>query len=244
MRMYPTPWQYFLDIISANRIKEVTATGNQAEIEKVLYRYANLREDEVVFSDAKFVEKPLRPSSSYWLISYDCIGRKYRRPDIAFRSIPLKDMLHTRPEVAAAEFHRITKPGFYLDRISGQYHILLHKDTNLWEALRMSGYEYDPERYTFEQYESYRMGYQADGHVDIKYPFIEGRIYVTYIVAKELEGEGQSQPQTQPAPAVNEKVAGDGKQEDAPQEGAEQQAAKQEVVDTKTATTPTTTKKK
>lgn len=196
MRMEPTPWQYFLDIISAKRIKEVTASGNQAEIEKVLYRYADLREDEVVFSDPKFIEKPLRPASSYWVISYDCIGRKYRRPDITFRSIPLSDMLHTRAEVAAAEFHRITKPGFYLDRVSGQYHILMDKDANLWEALRMTGYEFDPERYSFEKYEEYRMGFQADGHVDVKYPFIEGRIYVTYIVADKLVGEGQSQPQT------------------------------------------------
>ena len=193
MERKPSPYQYFLDVIGATRIQEVTATGNRDEIIKVHRYYDDLKESEVEWGNEQFVPNRFKPANSYWLVSFDCRGRGFGRKDISYRQLPIIPMIAPKAEIAGSTFDNIAKEGFYLDRSTGQYHLLVKKGTNLWEALKMTGYEYDATKYKQKLFDTFDPAMNADGYIDVNYSFVGGRIYVTWLTKEWPTGKTTEQ---------------------------------------------------
>lgn len=222
----PSPWQYFLDVVAAARIKEVEATGIAKEIKLVHYRYDNLKESEVIWSTPRWMPNRLKPGKGYWEIDFDCIGRNFSRKGLTYQPLKVADMIAPKAMIAAGPFNELAKEGLYLDRTTGQYHLLVPKNSNLWNALQHTGYEFSPNFYTQSMYSHFDPEFNADAHIDVNYSCVAGRIYVTWLTKEwpEPPAGDETQPQTfaarmMAAPVVEEEL----KQEVTPGETLEKE---------------------
>lgn len=216
-RLIPTPRQYLTDIIANSMINEAIASGDQAYIAAQKARYSNLSEDEVIYSS-----EIRNPITGKYRTTMTVPPRGFKLPSVNFRTGAVEKMLDPNAEIVdfVNTLTSITKPGFYYVKDVNRYHLVCNQELNIWEALKLTGYEFDIKSFKFVQYAT---GFDeitvADGHVDITCPIVEGRLMVTYLkksapapqeepVVKSMSTEEQvekvSEETKEPAEPVNE----------------------------------------
>lgn len=179
MRKYPTPWQYLVDIVAQGRLKAAYASNNpkvRAEADK---NFRGLTEDEVVFEALA----PRKDGKQAY--SLTCKVRGFKLNELTFATGNLGKMITQNANLMARhedlETSQIT--GFYFCEDADQLHLLVHPNSNIHEALKMTGYEFQPEHYKSELYAHRDDILQADGVVSIDHPVVAGQIYISYVQA-------------------------------------------------------------
>lgn len=187
MRKVPTTWQYLLDIITKVRLDTAAKSKDPAWRAKQERYYKGLSEDECTFS------RPTRPAdaSGKWEVDITCKGRGWKLEKVRYNTGTIFGM--TR----AASNYMVREEGLETQNVTGLYwlvgserlHLLAHPQSNIWEALQLTGYEFSPAQFTTEIYPSRNVELRADGHIDIKDSVVAGRIYLSYV-------QHQPQPST------------------------------------------------
>lgn len=177
MRKYPTPWQYLVDIVGQGRLKAAYASNNpkvRAEADK---NFRGLTEDEVVF------EKLADRKDGKLGYSLTCKVRGFKINELAFATGNLSKMVIQNANLMAQHEDLATSQitGFYFCEDADQLHLLVHPNSNVHEALKMTGYEFLPEHYNVELYAQRDEILQADGVVTVNHPVVAGQIYVSYV---------------------------------------------------------------
>lgn len=179
MRKYPTPWQYLVDIVAQGRLKAAYASNNpkvRAEADK---NFRGLTEDEVVFEALA----PRKDGKQAY--SLTCKVRGFKLNELTFATGSLGKMITQNANLMAQHEDLATSQitGFYFCEDADQLHLLVHPNSNIHEALKMTGYEFQPEHYTAELYTKRDEVLQANGAVTIKHPVVAGDIYISYVQA-------------------------------------------------------------
>lgn len=195
MRKYPTPWQYLVDIVGQGRLKAAYASNNpkvRAEADK---NFRGLTEDEVVF------EKLADRKDGKLGYSLTCKVRGFKINELTFATGNLSKMIIQNANLMAQHEDLGTSQitGFYFCEDADQLHLLVHPNSNVHEALKMTGYEFLPEHYNVDLYAQRDEILQANGVVTINHPVVAGQIYVSYVqpvksTEQELEDAGFGEP--------------------------------------------------
>lgn len=190
MRKYPTPWQYLVDIVAQSRLKAAYASNNAKTIKQAEAYYKGLTEDEVVFST------PFKnPNTGKWVVSMTSHARGFKLADVNFNTGSLIKMVGANASHMATHdsLETSTVTGFYYSEEAEQNHLLVHPDSNIHEALKMTGYEFSPENYAINLYPERDGILKADGEVDISHPVVAGKVFISY-VQRPVESAPQSAP--------------------------------------------------
>lgn len=179
MRQTPTPWQYLIDLVSSARIKAAYKSGDQKLIDQAEKYYRSLSEDECVFTTPVKVPEALG--------KYQCDmsvkGRGFKIEKLRFNTGTVSAMVRPQANymVEKKSLDTVTVTGLYFVVETDQLHLVIHPRSNIWEALKMTGYEFAPATFSTVSYDNRDTNLKADGHVDIKLPVVAGRIYISYV---------------------------------------------------------------
>uniref|UniRef100_A0AAU8KXR2 Uncharacterized protein n=1 Tax=Pantoea phage Survivor TaxID=3232176 RepID=A0AAU8KXR2_9CAUD len=176
MRKYPTPWQYLVDLIATGRLKAAYASGDRKAIANAEAAYKGLSEDEVVFS------APVTRKDGKLVVNMTC-KRGFKLNDIVFNTGTLAKMVAQNANLMAAHEDLNTSQitGFYFCEDADQLHLLINPNSNLHEALKMTGYEFPPENYKTTIYPQRDDVLLAEGEIAITHPVVAGTVYVSYV---------------------------------------------------------------
>lgn len=178
----PTPYQYLLDVDCKIRIDKAKASGDATKIANAIKYFGDLKETEVVFGPEIWVTDPFKPDVGYWKTSYLCAGRKFKIDPIKYTQGTVQAMLmpHARPNTL--DWSNCRLPGFYFNKCDNVNNLCLlyRKDIDIYEALKFSGFEFDPLKSHITTYPGFNGNLNANGHIDIEYSFVKGRIYFAY----------------------------------------------------------------
>lgn len=179
MRQIPTPWQYLINIFAGARLKAAQATGNAKTIAQAEKYYRNLGEDECTFTT------PMKPAEALgkYQTAMTVKGRNFKVDPLRFGTGTLLGMVKTQANylVNKSSLDTNTVTGLYFVVENDQLHLLINAKSNIWEALKLTGYEFAPSMFNVVMYNDYSTEFKADGHIDIKTPIVAGRIYITHI---------------------------------------------------------------
>lgn len=176
MQQTPTPWQYLLSIVTKSKLAAAATSKDPAFRARQERYYTDLQESECVFS------RPIKSGES-WLVDVTCRGRGFQLKGLPYKTgtlVPMfKPMTNIMVKKEALDLNTMT--GVYFVMENEQLHLLVHPQSNIWEALKMTGYEFSPSQFSTEVYPERNDLLKADGHVDIKDTVVSGRIYISYI---------------------------------------------------------------
>lgn len=191
MRKYPTPWQYLVDLVGQGRLKAAYASGDAKQRAEAEKNFRGLTEDEVVF------EKLVDRKDGKLGYSLTCKVRGFKIKELTFATGSLAKMIQQNANLMVQHEDLATSQitGFYFCEDADQLHLLVHPNSNIHEALKMTGYEFQPEHYSATMYAGRDEILQADGVVSIEHPVIAGQIYISYVqptgsAEQELENAG------------------------------------------------------
>ena len=177
MRKYPTPWQYLVDIIAQGRLKAAYASNDRKVRAAHDVAYRGLTEDEVVFEAL--------PARKDGKLAYSMTSkvRGFKLAEVPFVTGSLAKMVKQNANLMVAHEDLATSQitGFYFCEDADQLHLLVHPNSNIHEALKMTGYEFEPQHYNVQAYAERDVVLQADGVVTIKHPVVAGEIYISHV---------------------------------------------------------------
>lgn len=197
MRKYPTPWQYLVDIVAQGRLKAAYASGDRKVRDLTDKNFRGLNEDEVVFEAVPGVRKDGKLA-----YSMTCKVRGFKIAELQFATGSLAKMVMRNANLMGTHEDLNTSQitGFYFCEDADQLHLLVHPNSNIHEALKMTGYEFEPQHYNVQAYAERDEVLLADGVVTVKHPVVAGEIYVSYVqnagksLEQELEEAGHGNP--------------------------------------------------
>lgn len=179
MQQTPTPWQFLLDIISAAKLKAAETIQNPIAREAAIKKYKDLREGECKFST------PIKnkTTAGAWLVDITVAGRGFKLESVAYKTGTIIGMSKPNANVMlmAETLDLSTTTGLYFVEQTQQLHLLVHPQSNIWEALQMTGYQFSPKQFQAVQYDTRNTDLKADGHIDISDSVVAGRVYVSFI---------------------------------------------------------------
>lgn len=176
MQQTPTPWQYLLDIVIKSKLAAAAASKDPAFRARQERYYTDLKEDQCEFS------KPVRKGEN-WYVTITCRERGFQLVDLPYKTGTLFPMVKPmanyvlEPESIAIN----TMTGLYYVMSNENLHLQVHPQSNIWEALKMTGYEFAPNHFVTKMYEQRNEELAADGHIDINHSVVTGRIYISYL---------------------------------------------------------------
>lgn len=178
----PTPYQYLLDVDCKQRIDKAIATGDPVKIANANQYFGNLSETEVVFGQEIWKTDPFKPGVGNWQTSYLCQGRKFKLDPLRYNQGTIEAMLKPKSRPNSISWADCRLPAFYYNQYDGVNNLCLlyRRDIDIFEALKMAGYEFDPRKCQITTYAGYNGNVNANGHIDIEYSFVKGRIYFAY----------------------------------------------------------------
>lgn len=216
-RALPTTNQYLLDNVAKARLNEAYATGDAKRIAQAEKYYKDLSEDECELTTP--YEHPEKRDK--WVTTLTCRPRGFTISRMTFGTGSVYKMIDPAMSLMLTphSLELATVTNLYYIRDVDRWHLLVHKDANIHEALKMTGWEFKPEEYKVVMFPERNTDFIADGYVEVTGPVVAGRIFIT-TVYKELYPEaGQPkaaaesivQPETlkmDKAPVVNEELVG------------------------------------
>lgn len=176
MRKYPTPWQYLVDIVAQGRLKAAYASNDPKVRAAADKNFRGLVEDEVVFA-------PVGNKNGKLVYSMTSKVRGFAIKELAFATGSLTKMVQQNANLMVKhddlDSSQIT--GFYFCEDADQLHLLVNPNSNIHEALKMTGYEFQPEHYSVVMYAGRDAILKADGVVSIAHPVIAGEVFISYV---------------------------------------------------------------
>lgn len=183
MRKYPTPWQYLVDIVAQGRLKAAYASNDPKVRAAADKNFRGLVEDEVVFA-------PVGNKNGKLVYSMTSKVRGFAIKELAFATGSLTKMVQQNANLMVKhddlDSSQIT--GFYFCEDADQLHLLVNPNSNIHEALKMTGYEFQPEHYNVVMYAGRDAILKADGIVSIAHPVIAGEVFISYVQPVVREG--------------------------------------------------------
>lgn len=191
MSTLKTPFQYLLDLTGAARINAAKATGDKAAIAKAERFYLDLKESECEFT------KPFKNvlAGNKWQTDVTVRTRGFKIPALRYNTGTLSPMIRPNANIMA------NKSSLDLSTVTGLYHVyeteadhlLVHPNSNIFEALKMTGYVFENSEYEITWFPARDENQKADGYVDIKHSVVSGRVYLS-IVQKEVNKDNAPAP--------------------------------------------------
>lgn len=203
MSTIKTPFQYLLDLTGAARIKAAKATGDKEAIAKAERFYLGLDESECEFSTPW--KNPL--AGNKWQVDVTVRTRGFKIPGLRYNTGTLSPMIRPGANIMAnkSSLDLSTVTGLYFVDETQQDHLLIHPNTNIYEALKLTGFVFDSASFEVTWYNARNEEQKADGYVDIKHSVVAGRLFLSNI-QREVETDPNSklknlEPGTTPAVA-------------------------------------------
>lgn len=176
MQQTPSPWQYLLDIVIKSKLAAAAASKDPAFRARQEKYYTDLKEDQCEFST------PVRKGDN-WYVTITCRERGFQLVDLPYKTGALfpmvKPMANYVLEPSSIAINTMT--GLYYVMSNEHLHLQVHPQSNIWEALKMTGYEFAPKHFVTNMYEQRNEELAADGHIDINHSVVTGRIYISYL---------------------------------------------------------------
>lgn len=180
-RAIPTSWQYLLDNLSTSKLNEAYNSGDETKINEAEAKFRNLSEDECTFE--KPYRHPAKPGK--FLTTMRCTKRNFMIDRLSFTPTPVFYMIDPAAKIMndQVSLDGTSTPALYYVENTTRWHLVVKKETNLHEALKMTGWEFKPEEYQTTLFDIRNEELKADGYIDIIGPIVQGRLYLTYASA-------------------------------------------------------------
>lgn len=178
----PSPYQYLLDVDCKQRIDKAVATGDATKIANANHYFGNLSETDVVFGQELWKTDPFKPGVGNWQTSYVCQSRRFKLDPLRYNQGSIEAMLKPKSRPNTIDWSQCRLPAFYYNQCDNVNNLCLlyRRDIDLFEALKMAGYEFDPMKCRVVTYPGFNGNVNANGHIDIEYSFVKGRIFFAY----------------------------------------------------------------
>lgn len=185
----PTIYKYLLDIFTAARLKTANDGGDQKAIARAHAAYDGLVESDVVFGPITRIE-----SLGRYKTSITCKKRNWAATSVTFPTGTLKALCGYNIQGVAQlkSLSMADRPGLFYINETDTLYMMTEKDANIFEALKMSGWEIPATSINTVIYPTRKDDIRAVGHVDIDHPIVTGRFMLDYLVHAQ-----QSQPQSE-----------------------------------------------
>lgn len=217
MRTLPTCNQYLLDIFTTAKLKAAASLKDPAARAKQEKFYTDVKEDECVFT------RPILKDGK-WSVDITCAGRGWKYVGLRYNTGTLQTLTAPKSNytLSVEKLRAQTVTGLYYAVDRETLHLVLHPQSNIWEALRMTGYEFDPTDFSVHDYEQRDEVLVADGHIDIRNTIVAGRIYITHPARHQVDNSVKAFAE---APVVADPVAVVEETNHAPVKGIQEQPA-------------------
>lgn len=218
MNKLPTCNQYLLDIFTSAKLKAAANIKDPAQRAKQEKFYTDVKEDECTFS------RPVMKDGK-WSVDITCVARGWKYEGLRYNtgSLPALVAPKSNYTIAVEKLRNQTITGLYFAVDKETLHLVLQPHSNIWEALRMTGYEFSPNEFSVTNYNSRDEVKVADGHIDIRNTVVAGRIYITNVARYQT-----SAPIPEESPVTSAKIEFEGKVEEmvgTPAEGVQLEPA-------------------
>lgn len=194
MTKTPTVMQHLVNLVATSKLNAAYATKDPEIIAKQEKCYKNLSETEVTFT------KPFSSvlTGGKWQTTMTCKSRGFQINKLTYNTGTLKALTAAVIQGIAqkSSLDLVTVPGVYFVDGSENIHLVVEKDSNIFDALKLTGFEFPTEAFKTTMYEARDTELKADGHVDIDHSVVAGRFLLSYIQRNPATGT-----QT-PAPAA------------------------------------------
>lgn len=191
MTKIPTIMQYLVTLVANSRLNAAYATKDAATITKAEKQYKDLSEDEVTFT------KPFSSvlTGGKWQTTMTCVKRGWQIQKLTYNTGTLKALTASVLQGIAHKetLGLATLPGVFYVEETGNIHLLVEKDSNVFDALKRTGYEFPTDSFKTVMYDTRDVEAFTDGYVDIDHSVVAGRFMLSYI---------QRKPVQEPAPQV------------------------------------------
>lgn len=205
MTKTPTVMQHLVNLVATSKLNAAYATKDPEIIAKQEKCYKNLSETEVTFT------KPFSSvlTGGKWQTTMTCKSRGFQINKLTYNTGTLKALTAAVIQGIAqkSSLDLVTVPGVYFVDGSENIHLVVEKDSNIFDALKLTGFEFPTESFKTTVYDARNDDLKADGHVDIDHSVVAGRFLLSYIQRAPATGT-----QT-PAPKVAVESVTEGKDE-------------------------------
>lgn len=185
MNKTPSIMQYLVDLVANSKLKEARDGGDKDFIARQEKYFKDLSESEVKFSP------PVKSTftNGKWQTSMSSPKRGFQISKLTYNTGTLKALTKAVAQAMARKdsLDHATVPGIYLVEENDQIHLLIERDSNIFDALKMTGYEFPADSFKTSLYDVREEELKADGYVDIDHSVVSGRLFVSYIRRDEDE---------------------------------------------------------
>lgn len=203
MTKTPTVMQHLVNLVAASKLNAAYATKDPEIIAKQEKCYKNLSETEVTFT------KPFSSvlTGGKWQTTMTCKSRGFQINKLTYNTGTLKALTAAVIQGIAqkSSLDLVTVPGVYFVDGSENIHLVVEKDSNIFDALKLTGFEFPTESFKTTMYEARDTELKADGHVDIDHSVVAGRFLLSYIQRNPATGTQSPTAKLAVEPAVETK---------------------------------------
>lgn len=188
--MTPTINQYLLDLFATAQLNAAQKTKDPKAIAKANNRYGNLTEAEVKFG--AFVRDD---KTGKYTVTLSSNSRGWGATKVSFNTGTIAALSRKNQQGGATlkALDLVTTPTLlYVDENDSRY-LAVEKDTNIFEALKLTGYEFPADSFVPTIYGTPDLVNRAVGHVDLEHPIVVGRFFIYWF------NQGTAQAPTDPA---------------------------------------------
>lgn len=193
MQQNPTCYQYLLNIFTQSKLDIAAKLKDPAARAKQERFYTGVKETECVFT------RPVLKDGK-WSVDITCAGRGWKYQGLRFNTGGLLGLVGPKANYTI-ELNRLrsqTVTGLYYAVDKETLHLVVQPQSNIWEALQMTGYSFSPSEFSVVDYEARDEKILADGHVDIRNNIVAGRVYITHVARHAFKPESVSEETSAP----------------------------------------------
>lgn len=184
MTKTPTIMQYLVDLVAKSKLQAAYASGDADLIAKQEKYYKGLSESEVTFT------KPFNSAltGGKWQTTMTCKSRGFQITKLTYNTGTIKALTAAVIQGMAqkSSLDLISVAGVYFVEGSDNIHLVVEKDSNIFEALKLTGFEIPVDAFKTTVYDARNEELKADGHVDIDHSVVAGRILLSYIQRQQI----------------------------------------------------------
>lgn len=193
MNKTPSIMQYLVDLVANSKLKEARDGGDKDFVARQEKYFKDLSESEVKFSP------PVKSTftNGKWQTSMSSPKRGFQISKLTYNTGTLKALTKAVAQAMARKdsLDHATVPGIYVVEENDQIHLLIERDSNIFDALKMTGYEFPADSFKTSLYDVREEELKADGYVDIDHSVVSGRLFISYIRRDEDENKADTNPQ-------------------------------------------------
>lgn len=178
MEKVPTINQYLLNLVSGVQITAAEKSKDAKKIAIANRDYKDLKESEVTFGP--FVRDD---ATGKWSTSIRANTRGWTLRKQVFSTGTIKGLARANQQ-GGEKLDALTllrTPNLVYIQENDSYYLVVEKDTNVFEALKLTGYEFPADSFVPTIYGKPNKDNWAVGHVDLEHPIVAGRFLLYYL---------------------------------------------------------------